>query len=68
MQIYPNGIELIACYEQRDAMKKVARGMQNGGDIMNLFGSSGKKKRFSCCYQFQVCRSLCINNMILKLI
>ena len=46
MQIYPNGIELIACYEQRDAMKKVATGMQNGADIMNLFGSSRKKKDF----------------------
>ena len=46
MQIYPNGIELIACYEQRDAMKKVATGMQNGADIMNLFGSSRKKKIF----------------------
>ena len=44
--IHSNSLEFIASYERGHAMKVVATGMQNGEEIMNLFGGSRKKKIF----------------------
>lgn len=43
---YYTSLEFIASYERGHAMKRVARGLQNGAQIMDLFGGSRKKKIF----------------------
>ena len=43
---HSNSLEFIASYERGHAMNKVATGVQNGEQIMNLFGGLRKKRIF----------------------